>query len=311
MTGWRYTLACTRAEATAMPDAGDPFDDLPSPPTLLVDEPDPAHPDDWLLIAYFDAEPDAALLMRVAALAPSAGGAGELERLPDADWTTLSQRGLEPVRAGRFVVHTPAHAGAVRAGDTGIMIEAGLAFGTGQHATTHGCLAAIDALAKRRRFATAVDLGTGTGVLAIAALKAWPAAAVAASDIDPVAITVTRANLRVNGVRRGRSAGGVELLVAAGMRHRRLMARAPFGLVVANILAGPLVAMSRDVARGVAPGGVLILAGLLDTQARRVGAAYRRQGLVPLRQHPRGEWPVLVLARPGVRHARHETAGCR
>ena len=310
MTGWTVTLACTRAEAEAIPGIGEPFADLADPPTVMVDEPDPHRPDDWVLVAYCNARPDAGLTARIAALAPSAGGVARVEPLPDEDWTVLSQRGLEPVRAGRFVAHTRAHREAVRAGDIGIEIEAGLAFGTGQHATTHGCLAAIDALAKRRRFATIVDLGTGSGILAIAALKAWPGAAVAASDIDPVAVTVTRANLALNRVRRGRRQGAVELLVAAGARHRRLAERGPHDLVIANILAGPLVAMSRDVARAVAPGGVLILAGLLDTQARRVRAAYRRQGLVPLRQHPRGEWPVLVLARP-VRHARHGTAASR
>ncbi len=310
MTSWTVTLACTRAEAEALPETGDIFADLADPPTLMVDEPDPDRPDDWVLVAYCNDRPDPALVARIAALASSARGHANVEQLADADWTTLSQRGLEPVRAGRFIVHTADHAGAVRPNDIAIAIEAGLAFGTGQHATTHGCLAAIAAQAKQRRFANILDLGTGTGVLAIAAARTWPKAAVVASDIDPVSVDVTRANMVVNSVRLGRIAGSVEVFAATGMHHRRLTERAPYDLLIANILAGPLVEMSRDIARAVAPGGVLILAGLLKSQAYRVRNAYRRYGLVPLRQHPDGEWPTLVLTRP-VRPATRGTAGRR
>ncbi len=302
MTGWTLTLPCSRAEAEALPETGEIFGDLASPPTLLVDEPDPDQPDAWVLTAYLDAEPDAALVARIAALAPSAAPENlVLAPLPDADWTTLSQRDLEPVRAGRFLVHTAAHSGAVRLGDRAIRIEAGLAFGTGQHATTHGCLAALDALGRSRSFTRIADLGTGTGVLALAAAKRWPRAQVIASDIDPVAIDVTRANLRDNKVPEGRTQGRIELAVAPGMTHPRLAACAPYDLIVANILAGPLVAIARPVSAAVAPSGVLVLAGLLHSQARRVLAAYRQQGLVPLPglHLPRpAEWPCLVLMRP-------------
>ncbi len=307
---WTVTLTCTRAEAEALPESGEVFSDLLDPPTLMVDEPDPDRPNDWVLVAYLNGEPDVALVARIAALAPSAGGAARVERLPDADWTTMSQRGLEPVHAGRFVVHTAAHADSVRAGDVGIAIEAGLAFGTGQHATTHGCLLALVDAAKRQDFCNILDLGTGTGVLAIAAARTWKRARVTASDIDPVSVRVTRTNLAINCVRRGRVSGTAELFTATGMRHRRIAERAPYDLIVANILAGPLVTMSRDVARAVAPGGILVLAGLLESQALRVRAAYRRHGLVPLRQHPDGEWPTLVLTRP-VRPAMRGTAGSR
>jgi ribosomal protein L11 methyltransferase len=202
---WTLTLACNRADAEAMPEIGDVFPDLLDPPSLNVEEPDPDQPDAWVMTAYFNEKPDAGMVARIAALFPSASDV-VLAPLPDADWTTMSQRDLEPVRAGRFLVHTAAHADARRPGDIALAIEAGLAFGTGQHATTLGCLAALDRLAKARRFTHIADLGTGTGVLALAAARRWKEARVIASDIDPVSIAVTRANLRDNkAARQGRS----------------------------------------------------------------------------------------------------------
>jgi ribosomal protein L11 methyltransferase len=294
---WTLTLACNRADAEAMPEIGDVFPDLADPPSLNVEEPDPDQPDAWVMTAYFNEKPDAEMVARITALFPSATDV-VLAPLPDADWTTMSQRNLEPVRAGRFLVHTRAHADARRIGDIGLAIEAGLAFGTGQHATTLGCLAALDRLAKMRRFTNIADLGTGTGVLALAAARRWKEARVIASDIDPVSIAVTRANLRDNKVAAGRAAGQIELVVAAGMNHRRLGECAPYDLIVANILAPPLVAISRPVSAALAPGGVLVLAGLLRSQATRVRAAYRKHGLVPLEpQRGKGEWPCVVLTR--------------
>ena len=295
--GWALTLACNRADAEAFPEIGDIFPELADPPSMTVEEPDPYIPDAWVLTAYFSEKPAAALVDRVTVHFPSATGIS-VAPLPDADWTTLSQRNLEPVRAGRFLVHTAAHAGAVRPGDIALAIEAGLAFGTGQHATTHGCLASLERLNKRRKFRNIADLGTGTGVLALAAARRWPAARTIATDIDPVSIAVTRANLRGNRVREGRGAGRIELVVAAGMRHRRLAERARYDLIIANILAPPLVAISRPVSAALALGGVLVLAGLLRSQAVRVRAAYRKHGLVPLEaQRRRAEWPCLVLTR--------------
>lgn len=289
MTTYALSFAVNRADAESLPDLDD---SLPEAPTLNVEEPDPDQPDAWRLTAYFDDEPTPETVTRITTLFASARDP-VLAALPDADWTTLSQANLTPVRAGRFLVHTAAHAHAVRPGDMALEIEAGLAFGTGQHATTHGCLEALDRLARWRRFRNVADLGTGTGILAMAAARRWPTARVIATDNDPIAVAVTAANCKTNKIRRGR----IALAIAAGMAHRDLAARAPYDLIVANILAGPLVAMSRDVSRAVAPGGTLILAGLLRSQSRRVLSAYRRHGLVPLRQHGRGEWPCLVLTR--------------
>ena len=295
-TTYRARLTCTRAEAEAIPFADDAFDE--PPPTLLTDEPDPAQPDAWMLDTYFTRVPTSADLDRLYALAPSAPpGSAAIEALPDTDWVSLSQAGFAPVRAGRFVVHTAAHAAAVRASDFGIGIEAGLAFGTGQHFTTHGCLLALDRLARGRfgpqQHLRIADLGTGTGVLAIAAARRWRRARIVAADIDPVATAVARGNLRVNGVASGRRGGAIDLVTAAGARHPRL--RGPFDVITANILAAPLIAMAAEVSAALTAGGVLILAGLLTSQATAVAAAYKGRGLRLVARNDHGEWPTLTL----------------
>jgi ribosomal protein L11 methyltransferase len=209
---------------------------------------------------------------------------------------TLSQQGLEPIRAGRFFVHTPAHRGRAPRGAIAFEIDAGRAFGTGQHETTSGCLAALDRLKRQgASFAEVADIGTGTGLLAFAALRLWPAARAIATDIDPVAIEVTAENAAINAVKLGRARGQLELAVAAGLDHARLKARAPYDLIVANILAGPLVELAPSLSGALAPGGRLVLAGLLDRQAEAVAAAYRREGLMLAEKVARGEWPTLVM----------------
>lgn len=303
-TTWKVRLHCTRAEAEAIPWAENVFADLDAPPTLLTDEPDPAQPEAWTLDAYFVVAPSAELVGRLYQLAPSAPiDSAIIERLGAQDWVTLSQAGLEPVRAGRFVVHTAAHAAARRPGDIGIAIEAGLAFGTGQHFTTHGCLQALADLARQhaptgpRRFANALDLGTGSGILALAVAKTWRTARVTASDIDTVAVDVARGNVRGNRVRLGSHPGAIAALTATGMNSLQLRRRAPYDLITANILAAPLIALARPVVAALAQGGTLILAGLLTTQARRVAAAYTARGCRLVTTYPRGEWPTLVLRR--------------
>lgn len=291
---WKVTLPCTKAEAEALAEDITPFAMLDSPPVLMTSE---ADGDAWRLDAYFEAPPgeeDIALLL---ALVPSARGpAPEPEKIGDQDWVTLSQAGLEPIRAGRFFVHTPAHRDAAPAGAIAFEIDAGRAFGTGQHETTTGCLIALDRLKSGgASFSNLLDLGTGTGLLAFAAMRLWPAARAAASDIDPVAIEVAAANAAVNGVKLGRARGQCELIVAPGMEHLRLKARSPYDLIIANILAGPLIELAPPVARALAPGGRLILAGLLNEQAEAVAAAYRRQGLMASIRIGRGDWPTLVM----------------
>jgi ribosomal protein L11 methyltransferase len=211
---------------------------------------------------------------------------------------TLSQSGLDPIRAGRFFVHTPAYAGDVPADATAFSIEAGQAFGTGHHETTTGCLLMLDRLKRRGgRFDSIADIGTGTGLLAFGARALWPQAHIIASDIDPVAIAVTRENAEVNGIPAGRLRGEIELAVAPGLDHRRLIRRAPYDLLIANILAGPLIELAPALSAALFPGGSLILAGLLDHQADKVAAAYRRQGLRLADRLDLGDWPTLRLVK--------------
>ena len=294
---WKVSLPCTRLEAETLKEDMPALAMLSQPPVLMTSEADPTKPDRWRLDAYFDAEPAADELALLQTLVPSAAGTAPLiERLTEQDWVSLSQEGLEPIVAGRFFVHTPAYRHAVPADAATLEIDAGRAFGTGHHETTVGCLRTLDTLARRGgHFSDILDLGTGTGLLAFAAHRLWPAARVAASDIDPIAVEVARRNAAINRIRIGRARGQVELAVAVGLDHARLRARAPYDLILANILAGPLVDLAPAVAAALAPGGTLILAGLLDHQADAVAAAYRRQGLMAVSSVIEGEWPSLQM----------------
>ena len=291
---WKVALPCTKAEAEALKDDIPQFAALDSPPVLMTSE---ADGETWRLDAYFDAEPGPADIARLLSLVPSARGAApKAEKVEAQDWVSLSQAGLEPIQAGRFVVRTPAHRDPLPPGAIGFEIDAGRAFGTGHHETTTGCLLALDRLKHAGiRAANLADIGTGTGLLAFAALRLWPTARAIASDVDPIAIEVAAENAAINRVPLGRARGQVELVVAAGMDHPRLRERAPYDLVIANILAGPLIELAPALAGALAPGGRLILAGLLDRQAETVTAAYRRQGMMAAGRIERGDWPTLIL----------------
>jgi ribosomal protein L11 methyltransferase len=287
-------LKCTRAEAEALPESADLFGHAEEVPVIVADEPDPAQPDDWRIHAYFADQPTTQELVLLRRLA--AGADPEVEHLEDTtDWVTMSQQGLGPIRAGRFFVHTPMHY-ADRPTDTvNFEIDAGLAFGTGQHDTTAGCLAALDRLqVAGKSFANVADIGTGTGLLAFAAMALWPEAKAIATDIDEIAVKVSEENAAINDIRLGHGPGQLLLAVADGMEHSLIQARAPYDLLIANILAGPLVELAPAFAKAVAPGASVVLAGLLDTQADAVVAAYQAEGM-KLIEGGTGEWRVLVL----------------
>ena len=204
---------------------------------------------------------------------------------------------MKPIRVGQFLVHGRHDRDRRRANDIAIEIEAGEAFGTGHHGSTAGCLAAIEAIAKARPIRNALDVGTGSGILAIAIAR-LARAPVLASDIDPVAAGIAAANAKLNGA--GRL---VATVTAAGLGRRSSGATVPFDLVVANILAGPLVQLAPPIRRHLAPGGTVILSGLLPEQRARAVAAYRGQGLRLVRGLIRDGWLTLVLARKPIRTA--------
>jgi ribosomal protein L11 methyltransferase len=298
VTSWKLTAfaprAIVQAALVAHEDAADWDGDIVLAGSEIAED----RSEDWRLEAYLPREPDAADRAALAAL--FVGGAPELfaEPLPDADWVTLSQQGCVPIRAGRFHIHTPDFPPLGQPGVTDFAIPASQAFGTGQHSTTAGCLAMLTAM---KRSGTVVrnlaDVGTGTGLLAFAALDLWPRALATASDIDGVCVDVVTENARLNDVPLGARGGEVTMVVAAGLDHPLLEARGPYDLIIANILAGPLIDLAPDFARALVPGGSLVLSGLLETQETQVRAACRRAGLRLARRAVHGDWSVLWLRR--------------
>lgn len=287
---WRVTVPCTRAQGEAVGEV----EELPGfsgeAPVLVADEPDETRPDEWLIHAYFEHHPTSD---EIASLSGLGSGPPQIEQLGEDDWVTMSQAGLEPIRAGRFTVHTPTFPPEPER--INFEIDASLAFGTGQHATTSGCLAALDRLERDgAQFCNVADIGTGTGLLAFAAIKLWPAARCIATDIDPIAVDVARDNAAINGVATGHGGGELLLALADGMDSPMLAARAPFDLIIANILAGPLIELAPSFVKALAPRASIVLAGLLDTQAGSVAAAYEALGMTAV-DRGSGEWPVLML----------------
>ena len=244
----------------------------------------------WEVAAYFEAAPsDTDLALLAAAFDAKPFSVSEL---PEVDWVAKVRRELAPVEAGRFFVYGSHDSDKVPEGKIALMIEAAMAFGTGHHGTTRGCLLALDALDQGGFVGRNVaDIGCGTAVLAMAAAAIWPNP-VLASDIDAVAVEVAQANVAVNGLE-----GRVLCVEAAGFEHPRLAEAAPFDLVFANILMGPLIALAPSMAEHVATDGRVILSGLLNTQADSVINAYLEVGFVLETRKMLGEWTTLTLKR--------------
>lgn len=296
---WLVTLPCTRLEAEALHEDDEWLTLLDPIPTFVAEETEPFNDAKWRLKAYFADKPGKAVIAAIQQRLPSSIKTKPLEeKLPDEDWLTMSQQGLDPVHSGRFYVHTTSNKGDVPAGAVPFLIDAGQAFGTGGHETTSGCLAMLDWLKRSgKRFDHIVDIGTGTGLLAFAAGHLWPRAYLTASDIDPVSVDVTADNAAINGVAVGQSMGAVALATAAGTDHELIQRRAPYDLVIANILAGPLIELAPSLAEVADQSGTLIIAGLLDTQADAVLRAYRAHGFRLTRRADTGDWPCLCLTK--------------
>ncbi|MDB5548914.1 MAG: ribosomal protein L11P -lysine N-methyltransferase [Tardiphaga sp.] len=249
----------------------------------------------WDITVHFEHAPDQEAVNNLVTLAAGDAAAATLvfDTIAATDWVKSSLDGLAPVRAGRFVVHGQHDRDRIPLNKIGIEIEAALAFGTGHHGTTRGCLMLLDEVLRAYRPRRVLDLGSGTGVLAIAAAKALRIN-VLASDIDPRAAEVARDNARLNGV-----GNLVDSICATGFSAPHFAARAPFDLVLANILANPLKALATPMSRQLAPSGLVILSGLLLPHATGVIAAYRNRGLV-LRRHLKLDgWSSLLMQRAG------------
>ncbi|WP_340587928.1 50S ribosomal protein L11 methyltransferase [Erythrobacter alti] len=259
-------------------------------------EVDPDEPDCWCLDAYLPDKPNDTQRKAVRSLFTDNAPRLVAEQLPETDWVSESQRGIEPIHAGRFYVHTPDHAPSNNGHLRNFCIPAAQAFGTGHHETTAGCLVMLDAMrCEGTNPRHVADIGTGTGLLAFAALELWPHAVVTASDNDPVCEPAVIENAQRNGIRLGFRPSEVTMVLADGMDHPLLQAAAPFDLLIANILAGPLIDLADDFADAVAPRGSILLSGLLTRQEAQVRAAYRRVGFRLHRRLTAGDWSILWL----------------
>jgi len=255
--------------------------------TFSILEEDEDH-DVWRIDAFPIEAAEQAAIDQVLSRFPTLQVATEV--LADADWLAMALSGLPPVRAGRFFVYGAHDKGLAPASTINLRIEAGAAFGTGHHGTTVGCLLAFDELLKRRRFERVLDVGCGTGVLAIAAARSGSPIAVG-TDIDGPSVRIANENAELNGA-------NARFVHASGLDHPEVRRDGPYDLAFANILAPPLVALSQDIRLALKPGGLAILSGLLRTQERRVLAAYTSKGFRLVRRIHRDAWATLVLRKP-------------
>jgi ribosomal protein L11 methyltransferase len=292
---WRVAVTVADAdEAAAVTDA---FIELESVSTF-EEKPGGA----WRVEGLSNDKPDRGTLIARLALAwlglASSPPEPLWERLPPTDWLRINQASFPPLALDRYFIYGSHHHGGVPAGRIGLLIDAATAFGTGEHATTRGCLHALDALARGDRMGRILDMGTGTGVLAIAAAKTWHSR-VEARDIDPESVRVAAHNAKRNGVARL-----VAVRRSAGYRDRLVAKAAPYDLVLANILARPLRLMARDLGHSLAPGGIAVLSGLLPWQENVVLATHRLQRLRLCQRVVIDGWSTLVLARGRSAHFR-------
>ncbi|PHZ84970.1 50S ribosomal protein L11 methyltransferase [Paremcibacter congregatus] len=305
MTSWKIELKVALDLIPMVEDIlyGLNIDDFPTLSDFEIIEGDHIR----LVEGYFTIKPDVTLLKsRLQDMIPTLDLAAcdiTLSATEDKDWVSESQKLLTPVDAGKFFVYGSHDADKVPADRISLLVEAGQAFGTGQHETTHGCLLAIGELSEtltgENAPRTALDLGCGSGLLALAMAKVWPIT-ITASDIDPIATETTLMNAAANQVpvvALDAGTPGLAALTSDGFDQTDLGRAGPYDVIVANILAKPLQDMAADVVANLSPTGSLVLSGLLATQEDAVCAAYAEQGMILIKRYPRGEWHSLLLRR--------------
>ena len=300
---WRVTFECNATYSQDIDAAIELVANIRGefPPTLsFFEQEDKAGwttNDAWLFEIFFNGEPDESYITAIKKITDIAI---TIEQLEDRDWVSESQKLLTPVTAGRIFIYGSHDADLKRDFGINLLIEAGQAFGTGQHETTCGCLLTLDSLMDELKPNNVLDLGTGSGVLAMAAYSAWLCPTLA-TDIDPIATTVTRENIAINNLPArevGTMTAGIATATADGLDDEAFIAEGPFDVIFANILARPLIEMAADISNALASGGHLILAGLLDSQEKEVLESYCNQGLVKLGRNSQGEWPALLMRKP-------------
>jgi ribosomal protein L11 methyltransferase len=296
-TTWKLTAHAPKLVVQAALLAHDLIDDWDYELVIAGREVAEDQPDDWVLEGWYPRKPGKAEKAALTGLFEGKAPKLTVEELPPEDWVTLSQHNAPPIRAGRFHVHTPDYPAEPDLID--FIIPASQAFGTGQHKTTAGCLEMLGHMKARGMTARSIaDIGTGTGLLGFAALALWPRAAITLTDIDAVCVGVVEENARLNAVPMGPGPGAAVMIVADGMDDPLVRLRGPYDLLIANILAGPLVELAPDFARAVTPGGSLLLAGLLaGEQEAAVARAMRLVGFRMAARLQRGDWAILWLRR--------------
>jgi ribosomal protein L11 methyltransferase len=288
-------LACGESAARGIADiVVESFDLATTAAAAFADEPDTASWESkspWIVEAYFGTPPDEEKVRALVAIVAgdSAARAATFGRIGERDWVASSLAGLKPVRAGRLLIHSAHDRGSALPNDIAIEIEAALAFGTGHHGSTRGCLLMLERAARKRRPRAIIDIGTGSGILAIAAAKSFKCA-VHASDIDPICVAAAAANAKRNGAGRY-----VRPVLANGAAHPILRQGAPYGLVIANILARPLRDIAPEIARLALSGADVILSGLIAGDVPGVLSAYRMQGISLVRRIEIEGWITLLM----------------
>ena len=296
---YKISIGCNRSTAERINqqlEIDNQWADIDPPPTIVTRELVEFDDNQWAIDIYLTGMPNKAIFSDIETLIGKMLDSNiPIEKFVDEDWLTLSQIGLEAISIGSFYIHSEAEPPID--GKHNLCISAGQAFGTGHHETTSGCLLALEGLYNQdMQFAHIADIGTGTGLLAFAAQKLWPSAQIIASDIDPIAIDFAKDAAVQNSMKMET----LKLLQASGTDHQTIQDDAPYQLLIANILAGPLIELAPAFDAILDKGGVLILAGLIKTQVENIINAYEACEMQLLSNNPNGNWPILMFKKTNI-----------